>query len=100
MVTKGLYVLLEARPGREDEVEAFLRGALPAVEQEPETTAWLAVRFGPTTFAIIDAAADEAGVSAHLAGDVAAALMARAEELFAQAPMIERLDVLAAKLRG
>jgi quinol monooxygenase YgiN len=100
MVTKGLYVLLEAKPGLEDEVVEFLRGALPVVEQEAETIAWLAVRFGPTTFAIVDAAADAAGVDAHLAGRFAASLMARAEALFAQAPMIERLDVLAAKLPG
>ena len=70
------------------------------VQEEPATTAWFGIRLGPTTFGIFDAFPDEAGRQAHLAGRVAAALMARASELFAQPPVIEKLDVLAAKLPG
>jgi quinol monooxygenase YgiN len=98
MVKVGLYVRLEAKPGKEGDVEAFLRSGLALVEQEPATTAWFAIRMGGSTFGIFDAFPDEAGRQAHLAGRVAAALMAKAPELFAKAPSIEKVDVLAAKL--
>jgi quinol monooxygenase YgiN len=98
MVTVGLLVRLEAKPDREEEVAEFLQGALPLVDQEPATTAWFAVRLGPSTFAIFDVFPDDAGRKAHLSGAVAAALLERAPELFAEPPAIEELDVLAAKL--
>lgn len=98
MVKLGLLVRLEARPGKEAEVESFLRQGLTLVQQEPATTAWFALRLGPTTFGIFDAFPDESGREAHLAGKVAAALMARASELFSQPPKIEKVDVLAVKL--
>ena len=98
MVKFGLFVRLEAKPGKEAEVEKFLRDALPLVEAEPATVAWFALRLGPSTFGICDVFPDEAGRQAHLSGKVAAALMAKAPELFAQPPVIEQLDVLAAKL--
>ena len=100
MVSVALFVRLEAKAGKEKEVEDFLRGGLPIVQEEPATTAWFGLRLGPTTFGIFDVFPDEAGRQAHLAGRVAAALMARASELFAQPPVIEKLDVLAAKLPG
>lgn len=100
MVSVALFVRLEAKAGKEKEVEDFLRGGLPMVQEEPATTAWFGLRLGPTAFGIFDAFPDEAGRQAHLAGRVAAALMARASELFAQPPAIEKLDVLAAKLPG
>jgi quinol monooxygenase YgiN len=98
MVKAALYVQVEARPGKELEVEKFLRDALPLAQQEPATTAWFALRMGPSTFGIFDAFPGEAGREAHLSGRIAAALMAKSSELFTQAPKIERLDVLAAKL--
>jgi quinol monooxygenase YgiN len=98
MVNVALWVRLEAKPGREAEVAAFLRAGLPLVQAEPATTAWFGVRLGPSTFGIFDAFPDEAGRTAHLTGRVAAALMDRAAELLAQPPAIETLDVLAAKL--
>jgi quinol monooxygenase YgiN len=100
MVTLALLVRLEAKPGKEAEVESFLRGGLEIVQDEPATTAWFAIRLGPTTFGIFDAFPDESGRQAHLSGRVAAALMAKAAELFAQPPVIEKVDVLAAKLPG
>ena len=100
MVTLALLVRLEARPGKEAEVESFLRGGLSVVQEEPATTAWFAIRLGPSTFGIFDAFPDEAGRQAHLTGRVAAALKAKATELFAQPPTIEMVDVLAAKLPG
>jgi quinol monooxygenase YgiN len=98
MVTVALLVRLEAKPGKEAEVESFLRGGLPLVQDEPETTAWFGIRLGPSTFGIFDAFPNEAGRQAHLSGKVAAALMAKASELFAKPPAIEKVDILAAKL--
>lgn len=98
MVKVALYVRLEAKPGKEAEVESFLRGGLAVIQQEPATTAWFALRLGPSTFGIFDAFPDEAGRQAHLSGQVAAALMAKASELFSQPPAIHQVDVLAAKL--
>jgi quinol monooxygenase YgiN len=100
MVKVALYVRLEAKAGKEADVESFLRGGLPIVQEEPATTAWFAIRMGPSTFGIFDAFPDEAGRQAHLTGRVAAALMAKAGELLAQPPSIEKVDVLAAKLPG
>jgi quinol monooxygenase YgiN len=98
MVTVGLFVRLEAKPGKEDDVEAFLLSGLPLVQDEPDTVAWFAVRFGPTSFGIFDVFPDDSGRQAHLSGKVAEALMAQAPDLFAQSPDIQKLDVLAAKL--
>lgn len=100
MVKTALLVRLEAKPGKENEVEEFLRGGLSIVQGEPATIAWFAIRLGPSTFGIFDAFPDEAGRDAHLSGQVAAALMAKAPDLLAQPPSIEKVDVLAAKLPG
>lgn len=98
MVTTGLMVRLEAKVGQEEEVAAFLEGALPLVRAEPETVAWFAIRSGATSFAIVDFFPDEAGRQAHLAGAVAVALGERAGDLLAEPPTIELVDVVAAKL--
>jgi quinol monooxygenase YgiN len=98
MNTVGLLVVLEAKAGKEDDLASFLTEALPLVQQEPETTAWFAARLGPARFAIFDAFPDDKGRDAHLAGQVAAALMAHATELLAQAPNIEKAEILAEKL--
>jgi quinol monooxygenase YgiN len=98
MVKVALWVRLEAKPGKETEVENFLRGGLTLVQQEPGTTVWFAIRLGPSTFGIFDAFEDESGRQAHLSGQVAAALKAKASELFAQPPSIEKIDVIAAKI--
>src|SRR5512135_432957 len=100
MVSVALYVRLDAKPGKEKDVEAFLKGGLAIVQEEPATTAWFAIRMGPSTFGIFDAFPDEAGRQAHLSGRVAAALMAKAAELLAQTPEIKMVEVLAAKLPG
>jgi quinol monooxygenase YgiN len=100
MVSVALLVRLEAKPGKEGDVEAFLRGGLAVVQEEPATIAWFAIRLGPSTFGIFDAFPDDAGRQAHLSGRVAAALMARAPELLSEPPVIEKIDILAAKLPG
>jgi quinol monooxygenase YgiN len=100
MVHVALLVRLDAKPGKEVDVENFLRSGLPLAQQEPATTAWFAIRLGPSTFGIFDAFPDEAGRQAHLSGPIAAALMSKASELLASPPVIEKVDVLAAKLPG
>ncbi len=97
MENLALYVRLEAKPGKEVEVEQFLKSALPIVENEPATTSWYAIRMGPSTFGIFDAFPNEAGRQAHLNGKVAAALMEKAPDLFREPPRIEKVDVLAMK---
>jgi len=98
MVTVGLCVRLIAAPGKEGEVAAFLENARPLVEAEPDTTAWFAARVDSSTFLIFDVFPNESGREQHLAGRVAEALAARAGELFAEAPTIERVEIVAAKL--
>jgi quinol monooxygenase YgiN len=100
MVKVALLVRLEAKPGKEAAVEKFLAGALPLANQEATTPVWFALRLGPSTFAIFDAFADDAGRQTHLSGPIASALMANAAELLARAPQIEQVDVLAVKLPG
>jgi len=96
----ALWVRLDAKPGKEKEVADFLRGGLAIVREEPATTAWFAIQMAPSTFGIFDAFPNEAGRQAHLAGRVAAALMAKASDLLEKPPAIEKIDVLAAKLPG
>ncbi len=98
MVTVGLWVPLEAKPGKEEDVAAFLASAQALVDEEPETTAWFAARLGPSSFAIFDVFPDDSGRQAHLTGKVAEALMAQAEDLFATPPDIQQVDVIASKL--
>ena len=96
----ALLALLEAKPGKEKEVEEFLKSALPLAQQEAGTTSWYAVRLGPARFGIFDTFKDDAGRTAHLSGPIAKALMAKASELLATAPQIEKLDILAEKAPG
>jgi quinol monooxygenase YgiN len=99
MIKTGLLVRLQAKSGKEDEVAKFLSSALPLAEEEPATKAWFAIQLGPSTFGIFDVFPNEAGRQAHLSGPIAAALGEKASELFSQPPAIEKVDVLAAKLK-
>jgi quinol monooxygenase YgiN len=94
----ALLVRLEAKAGKEAELEQFLHAGLSIVQGEPGTTTWFALKLGPSTFGIFDTFVDEAGREAHLSGRVAEALMQKAPELLAQPPTIEKVAVLAAKL--
>jgi len=100
MVKTGLLVRMEAKQGKEKDVEAFFDAGLRLVQAEPETTAWFAIRLGPTSFGIFDVFPSESGRQAHLTGRVAAALGAKGAELFSRNPVIEKVDILAAKLPG
>ena|SRR6185437_8392247 len=93
----ALWVELRAKPGKENEVAEFLKSALRLVEAEPDTRTWFALKMGPSNFGIFDTFADQSGREAHLSGKVAAALMEKAPDLLAEAPKINKLDLLAAK---
>jgi quinol monooxygenase YgiN len=98
MTRFALYVQLMAKPGREEEVATFLANARSLVLAETGTVAWFAIRFDKATFAIFDAFNDESGRTAHLNGEVAAAIMANAADLLAVAPEIRQPTVLSDKL--
>jgi quinol monooxygenase YgiN len=93
----ALQARLQAKPSKADEVAAFLEDALADAEAEDGTTTWFALRLDDTTFGIFDTFPDEDARQAHLDGDIAAALMSRADELFETDPEITEIDVLAAK---
>jgi len=97
MDTVAILALLEAKPGKEQELEAFLKSAQPLAAAEPRTTTWYAVKLGSARFGIFDTFPDSAGRQAHLSGPIAKALMANADELLAKPPQIEMLDILASK---
>ncbi|HEY8402175.1 MAG TPA: antibiotic biosynthesis monooxygenase [Cytophagaceae bacterium] len=97
-VKLALLVTLEAKPGKEAEVEAFLRNGLPIVLNEKQTITWYALRIGKSTYGIFDTFYDEEGRNLHLSGKVAEALMAKAPELFSTAPDIKKVEILTSKL--
>lgn len=97
MDTRAILALLEAKPGKEQELEAFLKSAQPLAAAEPATTRWYAVKLGPANFGIFDTFPNDAGRQAHLTGPIAKALFAKADELLARPPQVEMLEILAAK---
>ena len=97
MVKYALLARVEAKPGKEEAVENFLKSALPLAEDEKDTIEWFALKIGPSTFGIFDTFNDEAGREAHLSGKIAAALMEHAGELLSKPPVIEKVELLAVK---
>lgn len=97
MIHLGLLVRLEAKPGKEQQVADFLQSGLTLAQDEPDTVNWYGIQIGPSTFAIFDTFPDETGRQAHLHGPIAAALMAKAADLLATAPIIEPVNILASK---
>ena len=97
MVKLALLARLEAKPGKEKEVADFIKSALPLAQQENDTINWYALQLGPSTFGIFDTFEHEEGRNAHLGGPIAQALMAKAPELLASAPVIEKVDLIAVK---
>ena len=97
MLKFGLLARLEAKPGKEADVEAMLSAARPLAQAEAATRTWYAFKLGPSTFGIFDTFDDEVGRQAHLDGEIAKALMANADALLAKPPQIEKVDLLAVK---
>lgn len=98
MSSVALWVQLEAKKGKETEVEKFLRDGLSVVNKESGTVTWYALKLGPTSYGIFDTFSDAKGREAHLTGEIAKALNERSSELFSKPPTIERIDILAAKM--
>jgi quinol monooxygenase YgiN len=97
MAKQALWVMLKAKPGKEAEVEAFLKQGATLANNEPGTVTWYGVKMAPGTYGVFDTFNDEAGRDAHLNGDIAKALMAKAPDLFANELRIERMEILASK---
>jgi quinol monooxygenase YgiN len=97
MAKFAIWVTLESKAGKERELEEFLKSAQPLAEREEGTLTWYAVKIAPTKFGIFDTFAAESGREAHLTGEIAKALVAKAKELLAKDPEIHKLDVLATK---
>ncbi|MEO8772445.1 MAG: antibiotic biosynthesis monooxygenase [Ferruginibacter sp.] len=93
----AILARVEAKSGKENDVEQFLKSALALAQEEEQTVSWYALKLGPSTFGIFDTFNDEGGRQAHLSGKIAAALMANAEALLSQPPVIEMVDLLAIK---
>lgn len=93
----AILARLEAKPGKEQEVADFIKSALPLAEQEARTVKWYALQIGPSTFGIFDTFENEDGRKAHLGGEIAKALMAKAPELLASDPVLEMVNLLAVK---
>jgi len=93
----ALLALLEAKSGKENEVEEFLKSAQVLAEQESGTTAWYAVKIGPAKYGIFDTFPDEKSRNAHMTGEIAKQLFAKAPDLFLAPPQVEKLEILAAK---
>jgi len=91
----GLLVTLEARSGKEADAEAFLKSALTLARAEKGTLKWYAIKIGPAKFGIFDTFANEAGRNAHLTGEIAKTLGARANELFTVPPQVAKVEILA-----
>jgi quinol monooxygenase YgiN len=100
MIKLALFARFEAKPGKEKDVDAFLQTGLRLANQEAGTPIWFALRLSPSVFGVFDAFHDEEGRQAHLTGEIAKALMANAETLFAGPPTIDRIDVLGVKNDG
>ena len=97
MAKYALYVSLKAKPGKEKDVEAFLKQAAEIAKKEGGTVNWYGLHEDEGLYSIFDTFNDEAGREAHLNGEIAKALMARASELFADPLKIHKIDILADK---
>jgi short-subunit dehydrogenase len=94
---KGLHIRLEARKGREAEVEQLVLGILDCVQQEPNTRPWFGTRSSRTVFEIFETFPNESGRRTHLSGDGAALLIRQSNDLLVRPATITRLDVIGAK---
>ena len=97
MPTKAIWVMLKAKPGKEADVEAFLKQGASMSNDEAQTVTWYGVKMGPGVYGVFDTFEDEAGRDAHMNGEIAKALMANASELFSNEIKIEKMDILGSK---
>jgi quinol monooxygenase YgiN len=97
MAKQAIWVMLKAKPGKEDDVEAFLKQGAAMSLEEPRTVTWYGVKLGHGMYGVFDTFNDEEGRDAHLNGEIAKALMAHAPDLFSNELKIEKMEILAAK---
>ena len=97
MAKQAIWVMLNAKPGKEEEVEAFLKQGAMMSNDEPQTVTWYGVKIAPGMYGVFDTFEDEAGREAHMNGEIAKALMAKASELFSNELKIEKMEILARK---
>ena len=97
MAKLAIWVMLKAKPGKEADVEAFLKQSAVMSKDEAQTVNWYGVKMGPGMYGVFDTFDDEAGRDAHLNGEIARALMANASELFSNEIRIEKMEILADK---
>jgi Uncharacterized conserved protein len=100
MAKLAIWAEVEAKPGKEQAVAEFLKSAEALVERERWTLTWYAVKLSGANFGIFDTFADEKGREAHLNGEIAKALFAKAQELFVREPKVHKIEILAAKIPG
>ena len=93
----ALYGRMKAKPGKESDVEAFLKQGAEMAQKEKGTIRWFAIKEDDGAYSIFDTFDDEAGRDAHMHGEIAKALMSKASELFSEPPQIHKIEVLAEK---
>ncbi len=93
----GVLALLQAKPGKGEDLGKFLEGGRDLAAAEPGTVTWYAFKISDTAYGIFDTFDDDAGRQAHLNGQIPAALGQVADELLASAPDIRTVDVVAVK---
>ena len=96
----GLLARIEAKPEHAEEIAELLAGATRLAEQEGNTLAWYSYRLDATTFGVFDTFADEAGRTAHLHGQIAAALADAAQTKLIAPADIRPVDLLGVKAQG
>ncbi len=97
MKNLGLLATLKAKPGKESEVQEFIKGAVELARKEDKTLTWYSFKIDENTFGIFDTFETEEGRDAHLNGDIAKALMANADRLLSEAPDIKKIEILSSK---
>jgi quinol monooxygenase YgiN len=97
MATKAIWVMLKAKAGKENDVEAFLKQGAAMAQDEKQTVTWYGLKVGPGMYGVFDTFDDEAGRDAHLSGEIAKALMANWDAMFSNELKIEKMEILADK---
>jgi quinol monooxygenase YgiN len=96
-VTVGVLALLEAKPEKAAELATLLEQARELAVAERQTVSWYAFKADEVTYGIFDTFETDAGRQAHLAGEIAQALITAAPELLAKEPDIRTVQLLAVK---
>jgi quinol monooxygenase YgiN len=91
----GLLALLEAQPGKGEELRSFLEEGRAIAASESGTVTWYAFKINETSYGIFDTFETEKARQAHLDGEIPKALGRVASDLLAAAPDIHLVEVIA-----